>query len=98
MNNLRIIKNPHYLSDSIHFADVSQKFITQAFTSRSAFDNAGDVDKFHDGWNDFFGLAHGRELIQTRIRHLNDADIGFNSAEGIIIDINLSFSQSLKKG
>ena len=52
--NVRIFETAHDLHDRVHFANVMEKLVSQAFARACSFDQAGDIDELDRGWRDFF--------------------------------------------
>ena len=84
MMNIRIFETAYDLDDCVHFANVAQKLIAQAFTGACAFDQTGNIDKLDRGRNDFLGAREFGKHLKTLIRHRDHAKIRINRAERII--------------
>ena len=85
MHDVLVLEAAHHVGDVIHLADVGEKFIPQSFALGRAGHEAGDVHEFDRGREDFFGFGDLRELLQARVRHLDDTDVRVDRAEGIIL-------------
>ena len=85
VDDVRVFKAAHDLDERIHFADVAEELVAQALALRRAFDQAGDIHEL-DGRRDLRAdLGDLAELRQARVRHTDDAQVGFDGAEGIIL-------------
>ncbi len=82
--DIAILKNAHHFGDHGHLANIGQEFIAQAFAGSGALDQAGDVDKLHDGGNDLFASRDFRKGFQARVRHGDNAHRRIDGAERII--------------
>jgi hypothetical protein len=59
---------------------------------------AGDVDELDDGRDDALGLDDLRQLLQPRVRQLDDADVGLDGAEGIVLGGDAGLRQGIEQG
>lgn len=84
VNDVVIFEAAHDLHDGVDFADVSEEFIAEAFALGGSFYEAGDVDEFNGGGDQFFGTGDFRKNGETLIRHGDDSDVGVDSAEGVV--------------
>ena len=80
--NVRVLEAAHDLDDGVHFADVGQKFIAQAFARRRAFHETSDVHELdrRQGIDDA-RLGNVLEHFEPRVRHDDDADVRVNGVQ-----------------
>src|SRR3989344_4199606 len=63
VSNAIIGEHADDMGDSIHFSDIRQKFITQAFSLRRALDQSGNIKKFNRRINLPSGIRkHGQGI------------------------------------
>ncbi|MNN81670.1 hypothetical protein D3C81_1985190 [compost metagenome] len=74
-----------------------QELVAQAFALARAGDQARDVDEFDGGGQDAFGLDDFSQLLQTRIRHLDHTDVGFDGAERVVLGGDAGAGQSIEE-
>ncbi len=84
MDDVGVIKNADDMADGVAFANMGEELVAEAFAFASAFDEAGDVDEFDRGGDDFFGTYGFGEFFEAMIGHFDDADIRVNGAEWIV--------------
>lgn len=88
VNDVWVIENADDVTNGVTFANVREELVAKAFAFAGAFDEAGDVDEFDGGWNDFFGIYGFGKLFEAMVRYFNDADVGVDGAERIILGIS----------
>ena len=98
MHHVFVIETAHHMHNGIGLADVGKKLIAQAFAFGCARHQAGDIHKLHDGRKQFLRLRNIRELGETRIRHFDNADVGLDGAEGIILCSDARLGQRIEQG
>ena len=77
------------MDDRIAAADVAQKLVAQPGALRGAFDEPGNIDKFHDSRRALRGFPNLTQFIETLVRHRHDADIRVNRTERIIRSLRI---------
>ena len=97
VNNVVVLKAADDVGNGVALTDVGEELIAQAFALARAGNQTGDVDEFDSSRNDFLGVVDFGERLQTRIRNLDDAHIGINCAEGVILSGDARFRQSIEK-
>ena len=85
VHHVGIVETAHDVDDGIGLADVGKELVTQAFTLGGARDQARDVDELDNGRLHALRIDDLSQLGHARIRHLDDADVGLDGAEGIIL-------------
>ena len=73
------------MGDSVYLPDMLQKFISEPFALRRALHQPRNIDEAHRGGRRLFRLVHLVKNRQPRIRHIHDADVRLDGAEGIIL-------------
>lgn len=74
----------HDVDDGVDFTDVAEELVAEAFAFAGTFDEAGDVDEFDGGVDEFGGFGDAAEDFQSFIRHSDDALVGLDGAEWIV--------------
>src|SRR5690606_25424382 len=59
---------------------------------------ARDVDELDDRVLHLLGLDDRRELVEPRIRHLDDAHVGLDGAERVVLGRDARFRQCIEQG
>src|SRR5207248_3132710 len=73
-----------HLYERVHFADVAQEFVTEAFPLRGAFDQAGYIHELNRRRNERFYFDDARQLRKASIGNADDAKVGIDRAKGIV--------------
>ena len=97
MMHILVVKHADDFGYGIHFADVREELIAQAFPLRSPFHQACDIHEFHRGGHFLCRMRHLCELIEAEIGHRNDADGRVYRAERIILRRHSLFCKRIKK-
>ena len=84
MDDVVVVKAAHDVDDGVGFADVGEELVAQAFAFARARNQAGDVDELDDGGLHFCGLTIFANFRHARVGYFDDADVGFDGAEGIV--------------
>ena len=82
MVNICALKAANDLHNSINLADVAKELVAQPFSLARPLHEAGYVNEFDGGWNDFLRFGKRGKLFQTFVGHVHDAKIGLNRTEG----------------
>ena len=98
MNNVVVLEAADDVRYGVAFADVGEELVSKAFTFARACYEAGNVNKFDGCRNNAVRLNDFSELREPRIRNLDDADVRFDRAEGIIFSCNSSLGQRIEDG
>ncbi len=85
MDNIRILKAAHDLDHRVHLTDVAEELVAEPLPVRCALDQARNVHKPEGGRNLGADLDHLGELGQTWVRHTDDAQVGLDGAERVIL-------------
>ena len=83
--NIAVFETADDLHDCVHFADVTEELIAEAFARARAFDQTGDIDELDRRRNDLLRMRNLREFCKARIGHGDDAEVGIDRAERIIL-------------
>ena len=97
MNNVVVLEAADDMGNGVALTDVGEELIAKAFALARAGNQTGDVDEFDSGRNDFLGMVDFGERLQARVRNLDDAHIGINCAEGVILSGDARFRQSIEE-
>lgn len=86
------------MHDGIHFSDMRQELVAQAFALGCTAHQTGNVNKFYNSRNGLGRLIHFAQLIQTFIRHAYHADIRVDGAERIIRRLRAGIRDGIEQG
>ena len=75
---------------------MGKKLVAQPLALRGAGHQTRDVDEFHGGGENAFGMHDLRQLLQARIRHRHNAHIRVYGAEWIILGRDLGARESVE--
>ena len=81
---IRVVETANDVYDSVDFAYVRKKLVSETFALRRALDKSGYVDEFDDRRSVFFGVIHFCKFVETRIGHGHDADVRLYGAERVV--------------
>ena len=98
MNDVRVVKAANNMHDGIHFSDMRQELVAQAFALGCTAHQTGNVNKFYNSRNGLGRLIHFAQLIQTFIRHAYHADIRVDGAERIIRRLRAGIRDGIEQG
>ena len=84
VDHIRVFKAANHLRNCICLADVGEKLVAQPFALRGSFDKPCDVDKRDGGIHDLFAVRLCREGIESRIEHIDDANIWIDGAKRVV--------------
>src|SRR5688500_17141043 len=82
--NVGILKATDNLDNGVDFSNVSEKFISESFSSRGSFNKPGDINKFNCGWDDDLSFSNVLQHIEPRIWHSDNSYIGINGAKRVV--------------
>ena len=85
VDNVRVLEAAHDMDERVHLADVAEELIAQALAVGGAFHQAGDVHELKGRRDQRADLGDLAELRQARVRHTDDAEVGFDGAERVIL-------------
>ncbi len=85
------------MHDSVGFADVGEELVAETFALRGAGDQASNVHEFDDGRLYLLWLDDDRQLGETRVGHLDDANVRLNGAERVVGGVDARFGQGVKE-
>ena len=97
MDDVVVIKAAHHLGDGVGFADVGEELVAQAFAFGCARDESGDIDKFHRRRQHPLRFNDGRQRVQPRVGHVNDAGVRLNRAERVVLRVNPGVGQGIEE-
>ena len=85
MHDVRILEASHHVRDRVALADVGEELIAQAFALRGTRHQSRDIDELDRRSDHLLRLGDGGELCEPRVGHLDDADVGVDGAERIVL-------------
>ncbi len=98
VHNVVVLETADDMGDGVCLANVRQELVAEPLPFRSTGHQPGDVHEFHGGGDNLLRLGNGGQLGQPRIRHLDDADIGVDRAERIILRGDFRTGQRVEQG
>ncbi len=84
MDHVRVVEAAHDVDDGVGLADVRQELVAQPLALRRAGDEARDVDELDGRREGLLASGEGREAVQPRVRHADDAHVGLDGAERVV--------------
>ena len=98
MDHVGILEAAHHLSDGVCLPDVVEKLVSQTFAARRPLDQAGDVNeldhrRYHPG-----GAHDPRDLVETLVGDVGDADVGFDRGERVVLGCDLPGGEGVEQG
>ena len=97
MHNVVVLKAPYNMQDGIGLADIGQKLIAQSLAFAGSSNQSRDVNKLDSGRQDPLGMHNLGQLSKPRIRHFDNAHIGLNGAEWVVLSSNSCLSKRIKQ-
>ena len=85
VDDVLIFKAPNDVNNRVHFPDMAQEFVPQAFTPARALHQSCNIHKFNRGRRHLLRVIHLRQHVQPSVRYHHDACIRLNGAEGIVL-------------
>ena len=85
VDNVRVLEAAHHVDERVHLADVAEELVAEALAVGGAFHQAGDVHELKGRRDERADLGDLAELRQARVRHTDDAEVGFDGAERVIL-------------
>ncbi|MCY1234354.1 hypothetical protein D9M72_469350 [compost metagenome] len=79
-----ILEAAQHMHDGIHFADIGEELVAEAFALRCAAHQAGDVDERDARRDDFLRLGDVGQLAHARIGNRDFAGVRLDRAERIV--------------
>ena len=98
MDDVVVVEAAHDVDDGVGFADVGEELVAQAFAFARACNQTGNIDELDDGGLHFLRIDDFRQLRHARVGHFDDADVGFDGAEGIVRRFDARLGQRVKEG
>ena len=69
------------MHDSVHFTDICQELVAQAFTLGRTLYKACNINKFYSSMSNLFCMVHLAKLLDTLIRYRYYTDIRIDGTE-----------------
>ena len=79
-----IFETTDHLHDRINLTNVAEKLVAQPFAHTSAFDNAGNVNQFQDGRDDFLRFDVLGDSFEAVVGDADDPLVRFDRAKRIV--------------
>jgi len=97
VDNVVVGKTAHHMDHRIGLADVGEELVAQSFALAGPCDETGDVHEFDNGVLDLLRFDDLGQGFQPRIRHFDDAHIGLDGAERIVLRRDTRFGQGIEE-
>ena len=98
MDDVVVIEAAHDMDDGIALADVAEELVAEAGTLACALDEAGDVHEFDDRRGELFGMVLVSEPFQPGVGDGDNADVGVDGAESVVIGGNAGVGDGVEEG
>ncbi len=98
VDHVRRLEAAHHVEDGVDLADVAEELVAQALARARAAHQAGDVDDAHGGREDLLALDEPRELAEPGVGHGDDADVGLDGAERVVLRLRLGGGEGVEQG
>ena len=97
VDHVRVVEAAHDVHDGVGLADVRQELVAEPLALGGAGDQAGDVDELDRRRDELLRLLDRREPAEPRVGHLDDADVGLDGAERIILGRDAGLGQRIEQ-
>ena len=84
VDDFGVVEAADDVGDGIGGTDVAEELVAEAFALGGAFDEAGDVDEFHGGGDEGFGLDEFGDFGEAGVGDGDDAGVGVDGAERVV--------------
>ena len=98
MGNIGVLKAANYMHNGIGGANVAQEFVAKTFALAGALNKTGNIHEFNDGRSELLGLVEVSKPLQTGIGDVDNAHIGVDGAESIVISGDTCIGNGIKEG
>ena len=98
VHDIGVFETAHHMGDGVGLANVGQELVAQSFAFGRSGHQPGDIHELDDRRNDFLRLDDLGQLLQARIGHFHDADVGLDGAEGIVLRRDARLGQRVEEG
>jgi hypothetical protein len=98
VDHVFVVEAAHHVDDGVGLADVGQELVAQAFTLGGAGDQTGDVHELDDGRLDLLRIDDLGQGVEARIGHFDDADVGLDGAEGVVLGGDAGLGEGIEEG
>ena len=96
MYNVGIIEAANYMDDSVYFADVGEKLVSESLALGSSLYQTGNVHKFDDSRGNLGRIIERCQLLESLVGNGNDAHIRVDGAEGIVGGLGAGLCQRVE--
>ena len=84
MDHILVVKTADHMDNGVCLPDIRKKLVAQPFAPARAFDQSGNVHKFHNRRGFLQRLVQFRQIVQPFIRYRHHAHVGIDGTEGVI--------------
>ena len=98
VGDVAVVKAAYHMDDGVGGADVGQELVAQTLALGRAFDQTRNIDELDDGGGKFFGIVQVAEPFQPLIRHGDDAHVGVDGAESVVVRGDTRVGDGVKQG
>ena len=86
------------MHNGIGGADVGKELVAKTFAFGGTLHQTGNVYEFDDGGGEFLGFVEIGQPVQALIGNGNNANIGVDGAECVVVRRNTGVGDCIKKG
>ena len=97
VNDVAVFKTAHHMGNGIGFADIGQKFVTQAFAFGGTRYQTGNVYKFNNGRLYFLRFDDVDQRLHALVWYFYDADVRLDGTEGIVFCRDARFGDGVEQ-
>ena len=98
VDDVVILEAANHMHNGIHLTNVAEELVSQSLALGSALDQTGNVHKFQRCRRKLVRLVHLRQLVQTAVRHGDNAHVLFNGAERVVGRFCAGIGQRIEQG
>ena len=98
VDDVVVLKAAHHVDGGVGLADVLQELVAQAFPGAGTCHQTGNVDKLHNGGDDALWRDDVGQLLQARVWHFDDADVGLDGAKRVVFSGDAGLGQGVEQG
>ena len=84
MHHVGILEAPDDVHQGIHLANLRQELVPQSLALARPFHQAGNVADLQRAWRHLFRAEDVDQLVEARVGHRGDPDVGLHGGKGII--------------
>ena len=98
VRHIRIVETAEHMDDGIHLSDIPEEPVAEPLPFGRAPHEPCDVHKLNGSWNAPRAPHEFVDSVEARVRHLHDADVGLDGAEGVVLRRRPLRGEGVKEG